>query len=91
MMIFRIEANNRDELMVFTDKQQCYKTRLSGFDDTKASALGKVMMLTPWVFRVALGFRLAVWKIRHRPSEETTAASKSSRSRKAAARGDLSE
>ena len=34
------EANNRDELMVFTDKQQCYKTRLSGFDDTKASALG---------------------------------------------------
>ena len=34
------EANNRDELLVFTDKQQCYKTRLSDFDDTKASALG---------------------------------------------------
>jgi len=34
------EANNRDELLVFTDKQQCYKTRLSEFDDTKASALG---------------------------------------------------
>ena len=34
------EASNRDELLVFTDKQQCYKTRLSDFDDTKASALG---------------------------------------------------
>ena len=34
------EATNRDELLVFTDHQQCYKTRLSDFDDTKASALG---------------------------------------------------
>ena len=34
------EANNKDELMVFTDKQQCYKTHLSDFGDTKASALG---------------------------------------------------
>ena len=34
------EATNRDELMVFTDQQQCYKTRLADFDDTKASALG---------------------------------------------------
>ena len=34
------EANNADELLVFTDKQQCYKTRLSEFDDTKASVLG---------------------------------------------------
>ncbi len=34
------EASNRDELLVFTDKQQCYKTRLSDFDDTKASVLG---------------------------------------------------
>lgn len=34
------EASNKDELMVFTDQQQCYKTRLSEFDDTKASALG---------------------------------------------------
>ncbi|MPM49267.1 DNA gyrase subunit A [bioreactor metagenome] len=34
------EANNRDELLVFTDRQQCYKTRLSDFDDTKASLLG---------------------------------------------------
>ena len=35
------EAGNRDELLVFTDKQQCYKTRLSDFDDTKASVLGE--------------------------------------------------
>ena len=34
------EASNRDELLVFTDRQQCYKARLSDFDDTKASALG---------------------------------------------------
>ena len=34
------EANNRDELLVFTDRQQCYKPRLSEFEDTKASVLG---------------------------------------------------
>ena len=34
------EATNRTELLVFTDRQQVYKTRLSDFDDTKASALG---------------------------------------------------
>ena len=34
------EANNRDEIIVFTDKQQCYKARLSDFADTKASVLG---------------------------------------------------
>ena len=34
------EGTNRDELLVFTDKQQCYKTRLSDFDDAKASVLG---------------------------------------------------
>ena len=34
------EASNRDELLVFTDRQQCYKTRLSEFEDTKASVLG---------------------------------------------------
>ena len=33
-------ANNADELLVFTDRQQCYKTRLSEFDDAKASVLG---------------------------------------------------
>ena len=34
------EGSNRDELLVFTDRQQCYKTRLSDFDDSKASVLG---------------------------------------------------
>ena len=34
------EATNRAELLVFTDKQQCYKARLSDFDDAKASVLG---------------------------------------------------
>ena len=34
------EASNRDELLVFTDRQQCYKTRLADFDDSKASVLG---------------------------------------------------
>ena len=37
------EANNRDELIVFTDHQQCYKTRLSEFDDIKASVLGEYL------------------------------------------------
>lgn len=34
------EAGNRDELLFFTDKQQVYKTRVSDFADTKASAMG---------------------------------------------------
>ena len=34
------ECSNRDELLVFTDKQQCYKTRMSDFEDAKASVLG---------------------------------------------------
>ena len=34
------ECSNRDELLVFTDKQQCYKTRMSDFEDAKASILG---------------------------------------------------
>ena len=38
-MLFR-SATNRAELLVFTDKFQCYKTRLSDFDDGKASLLG---------------------------------------------------
>ena len=37
------EASNRDELLVFTDRQQCYKTRLSDFDDSKASVLGEFL------------------------------------------------
>ena len=34
------DTSNREELLVFTDKQQCYKTRLADFDDAKASVLG---------------------------------------------------
>ena len=37
---FSREATNKAELLVFTDKFQCYKTRLSDFDDSKASLLG---------------------------------------------------
>ena len=35
-----VETTNRAEVLVFTDKFQCYKTRLSEFDDGKASLLG---------------------------------------------------
>ena len=34
------EASNRDELLVFTNKQQCYKCRLNDFEPSKASVLG---------------------------------------------------
>ena len=34
------EGSNRDELLVFTDRQQCYKAWLSEFYDAKASVLG---------------------------------------------------
>ena len=34
------ELTNRADMLVFTDKCQCYKTRLSDFDDGKASQLG---------------------------------------------------
>ena len=34
------ETTNRAEILVFTDRQQCYKARLADFEDTKASALG---------------------------------------------------
>ena len=37
---FSRETTNRSELLVFTDKCQCYKARLSDFDDGKASQLG---------------------------------------------------
>ncbi len=36
-------GNNRDMLLVFTDRQQCYKAPLSEFDDTKASVLGEFL------------------------------------------------
>ena len=34
------ESNNREELLVFTNKQQVYKAKLSDFEDSKASVLG---------------------------------------------------
>ena len=37
---FCVETSNRAELLVFTSMHQCYKTRLSDFEDGKASLLG---------------------------------------------------
>ena len=37
---FTLETTSRAELLVFTDKFQCYKTKLSDFEDSKASVLG---------------------------------------------------
>ncbi len=39
-LAFSVETSNRAELLVFSDKFQCYKTRLSDFEDSKASLLG---------------------------------------------------
>ncbi len=39
-LAFSRETTNRGELLVFTDRFQCYKSRLSDFEDGKASQLG---------------------------------------------------
>ncbi len=39
-LAFSAETTNKEELLVFTDQFQCYKTRLSDFADGKASQLG---------------------------------------------------
>ena len=39
-LAFSRESTNRGEILVFTNKFQCYKSRLSDFDDGKASQLG---------------------------------------------------
>ncbi len=39
-LAFSQETTNKAELLVFTDRFQCYKTRLSDFEDSKASLLG---------------------------------------------------
>ena len=39
-LAFSRETSNRAEILVFTDRYQCYKSRLSDFDDGKASQLG---------------------------------------------------
>ena len=39
-LAYAVETTNRAEMLVFTDKFQCYKSRLSYFEDSKASLLG---------------------------------------------------
>ena len=39
-LLLSFEAMNRSELLVFTDRCQVYKTKLSDFEDGRASALG---------------------------------------------------
>ncbi len=39
-LAFSVECSNRSEILVFTDQCQCYKSRLSDFEDGKASLLG---------------------------------------------------
>ena len=45
-LAFSVESSNRAEILVFTDKFQCYKSRLSDFDDGKASQLGDYLPQT---------------------------------------------
>ena len=40
---FSMETTNKTEILAFTDKFQCYKSRLSDFDDGKASQLGEYL------------------------------------------------
>ena len=39
-LAFSRETTNKAEILVFTDQYQCYKSKLSDFDDGKASQLG---------------------------------------------------
>ena len=39
-LAFSRETTNKAEILVFTDQFQCYKSRLSDFEDSKASLLG---------------------------------------------------
>lgn len=39
-IILSTEANNNSELLFFTNKHQCYKSRVSEFEECKASTLG---------------------------------------------------
>lgn len=41
VVVFTEEATNKSELLFFTDKCQVYKTRVSAFEDMKASLMGK--------------------------------------------------
>ncbi len=40
---FSLETSNRAEILVFTNLCQCYKSRLSDFEDAKASLLGEYL------------------------------------------------
>lgn len=39
-IILEAEENNNSEILFFTNKHQCYKSRISEFDECKASSLG---------------------------------------------------
>ncbi|MCL2023287.1 MAG: DNA topoisomerase (ATP-hydrolyzing) subunit A [Oscillospiraceae bacterium] len=39
-IVLQIESNNAAQLLFFTNKCQCYKSRAADFDDSKASVLG---------------------------------------------------
>ena len=39
-LAFSVETGNRADILVFTNQHQCYKSRLSDFEDGKASQLG---------------------------------------------------
>ena len=39
-LMLSFESSNRRELLIFTDRQQIYKARVSDFEDVKASTLG---------------------------------------------------
>lgn len=45
-MVQEIETTNKTELLFFTNSAQVYKTKLSAFSDTKASALGDYIPAT---------------------------------------------
>ena len=42
-LLWSRETSNRTEILAFTDQFQCYKSRLSDFDDSKASLLGEYL------------------------------------------------
>jgi len=42
----QFETQNKNELLIFTDRQQVYKARISDFEDTKASNLGTYLPTT---------------------------------------------
>jgi len=40
-LVSEFNAQNKDEILFFTNKQQCYKAKLHEFEDSKASQLGE--------------------------------------------------